>query len=85
MAVYLDDFYAFDLPDMSWSCLSDADITQHPPATRGHGFTSEEGRLYVHGGYNGTGDFEAKVVGVRERVGGASAGNGVEKRTQMFA
>ena len=70
LAVYLDDFYAFDLPAMSWSCLSVADNTQHPPGIRGHGFTSEEGRLYVHGGYNGTGDLEANVVGCKKRVNG---------------
>ena len=60
----LDDLYAFDLVAMEWTRLSTDNDTQRPSARYKHGFTSEGDRLYVHGGFNGSGDSEAKVVGV---------------------
>ncbi len=47
----LDDLHAFDLAAMAWTLLSAADDAPRPSARYGHGFTSMEGRLYVHGGY----------------------------------
>ena len=49
---------------MEWTRLSTDNDTQRPSARYKHGFTSEEDRLYVHGGFNGSGDSEANVVGV---------------------
>ncbi len=48
----MDDLHAFNLSAMAWTDISAAAGSGTPPSGRfGHGFTSEEGRLYVHGGY----------------------------------
>jgi hypothetical protein len=59
-AGYLDDLYSFDPVTMTWTLLSTAK-TNRPPARYCHGFTSAGGRLYLHGGYNGSGDISIAI------------------------
>jgi len=49
-ADYLDDLHAFDPATMTWTLLSAALDAPRPSARYSHGFTSEGGKLYVHGG-----------------------------------
>jgi hypothetical protein len=51
----LDDLYSFDPATMTWTLLTPADGSDPPSARDGHGLTSAEGRLYVHGGVGNTG------------------------------
>jgi hypothetical protein len=54
-AGYLDDLHSFDPATMTWTLLSAAaDSAPAPSARYGHGFTSAGGKLFVHGGYNGS-------------------------------
>ena len=46
----LGDLYTFDLAAMNWTRLLSDDAAKQPPARSLHGFTSDGGRLYVHGG-----------------------------------
>ena len=49
----LGDLHSFDLATMTWTRLAAANA---PSARYGHGFTSVGGKLYVHGGYTGSGN-----------------------------
>jgi hypothetical protein len=40
---------------MTWFDLSGNALGTPPTPRYGHGFTSARGKLYVHGGYSGTG------------------------------
>ena len=56
-AVDLGDLHVYDPVAMNWTDLS-SPASGNPPSPRdNHGFTSTGGKLYVHGGWNGTGDF----------------------------
>jgi hypothetical protein len=52
----LDDLYSFDFANLfaNWTQLAVFDVSR-PSARYHHGFTSAGGKLYVHGGYNGSG------------------------------
>ncbi len=45
-----DTLFQFDPATMTWTLLSNTDDYGRPSSIYGHGFTSAEGRLYVHGG-----------------------------------
>jgi hypothetical protein len=48
----LDDLHSFDLVTMTWTDISAAfGSVEAPSARQEHGFTSAEGKLFVHGGY----------------------------------
>jgi hypothetical protein len=49
----LDDLHSFDPVTMAWTPLP---AVGSPSARYAQGFTSAEGKLYVHGGYNDYGD-----------------------------
>jgi hypothetical protein len=53
----LDDLFAFDPSDKSWTDLSNASRGTLPSARYAHGFTSSDGKLYVHGGFCDPGRF----------------------------
>ncbi len=52
----LDDLHSFDPANMTWTRLSAANDAGRPSARSGHGFTSAGGLLYVHGGFDASGE-----------------------------
>jgi hypothetical protein len=51
---FLNDLHSFDLTRMAWTLLTAAatDVSSHPAARYGHGFTAIGSKLYVHGGWS---------------------------------
>jgi hypothetical protein len=49
--IVFQDLHAYDPATMAWTDLSAPTIGTPPIARCYHGFTSVEGKLYVHGGY----------------------------------
>jgi hypothetical protein len=56
-AGYLADLHSFDPSTMMWTLLSGAADSGRPAARIFHGFTSAGGKLYVHGGSGGGGEW----------------------------
>ena len=52
----LQDLHVYDPATMAWTDLSAAASGTPPSARMYHGFTSAGGKLYVHGGYDGSGE-----------------------------
>jgi hypothetical protein len=51
-----NELQAYDPVSMTWFDLSNLAVAGIPPSARyGHGFTCAEGKLYVHGGFDGNG------------------------------
>jgi hypothetical protein len=53
----LSDFFVFDPSITTWTDLTNSSLQFAPTARYMHGFTSSDGRLYVHGGYSDSGSF----------------------------
>ncbi len=51
-----NDFHVYNPATMTWFDLSGHALGTPPTARSGHGFTSAGGKLYVHGGYDGSGE-----------------------------
>jgi hypothetical protein len=51
-----NDFHVYNPASMTWFDLSSHALGTPPTARHGHGFTSAGGKLYVHGGYDGSGE-----------------------------
>jgi hypothetical protein len=67
-----NDLHVLDPASMSFQNLSSFYILgTAPPARYGHGFKSAEGKLYVHGGWDGNGNW---WKGGPETQGGVSVG-----------
>ena len=52
----LQDLHVYDPAAMAWTDLSATASGTPPSARMYHGFTSAGGKLYVHGGYDGSGE-----------------------------
>ena len=52
---YSDDLYSFDPVSMNWARLASTAVPR-PSIRSRHGFTSVGDKLYVHGGWNGSGN-----------------------------
>ena len=52
----LNDMYVLDPVAMAWTNLTDAASGTPPAARSSHGFTFSEGKLYVHGGVDASGN-----------------------------
>jgi hypothetical protein len=54
-----DELYSFNLSTMTWTLLATSVVPDgtiiRPSARSGHGFESDGGKLYVHGGVNNNG------------------------------
>ena len=57
--VEFNDIYVFDPPTNTWTDLTEATVGTPPPARSTHGFTTNDGRMYVTAGYNGAGECES--------------------------
>jgi hypothetical protein len=57
----LRGLYVYDPTNMTWTNLSTPASGKEPSRRMGHGFSSSEGKLYVHGGQ----DAKCKKVGGR--------------------
>ena len=53
----VQDLHVYDPAAMAWTDLSAASSGTPPSARYGHGFTSAGGKLYVHGGSDGSGEY----------------------------
>ena len=61
LAEDLGDLHVYDPFVMAWTDLS-YPASGTPPSPRyGHGFTAAGGKLYVHGGWNDSGDVKINV------------------------
>ena len=56
----LQDLLVYDPAAMAWTDLSAAASGTPPSAREGHGFTSAGGKLYVHGGFGGSGECQER-------------------------
>jgi hypothetical protein len=69
----LSDLHVYDPAAEAWTDISAALSGTPPSPRRGHGFTSAGGKLYVHGGWDGSGEGRA---GWAEGVGMAGSRRG---------
>ena len=56
----LQDLHVYDPAAMAWTDLSAAASGTPPSARAYHGFTSAGGKLYVHGGIDGSGEYQGR-------------------------
>jgi hypothetical protein len=56
-AAYTNDFHVYNPATMTWFDLSGHTLGTPPTARYKHGFSSMEGKLYVHGG-SGDGELQ---------------------------
>ncbi len=52
----LADLHVYNPSTRAWTDLSVATAGAPPAARLGHGFAAAGGKLYVHGGWNGSGE-----------------------------
>ena len=78
--LFFGDLHFYDLVVMAWTGLS-APVSGTPPSPRyWHGFTTAEGRLYVHGGQGESGNEERWGLDVEQGcTSGSGAGAGIGK------
>ena len=55
-ADHLNDLHVYDPAAQAWTDLSNTTVGVPPSSRSGHGFTAIGARLYVHGGFNGSGE-----------------------------
>ena len=59
----LADLFLYDPATLAWTDLSALSSGDPPSPRAGHGFASAGGKLYVHGGIDGSGEAGAGTVG----------------------